>query len=73
MIIFSTHPSLTKYLFGLYNCIEIDSNEFWLKQDLSIKCWEQSHIKWSIGIGLPAIILWIVGAPLICLYILKQK
>lgn len=29
--LFTLHPTLTKFLFGLYNCIEIDTGEYWLK------------------------------------------
>lgn len=27
VILFSLHPTLTKFLFGVYNCIELDSGE----------------------------------------------
>jgi hypothetical protein len=32
---------------------------------MSIKCWEPEHVKWSFGLGLPFIFLWVIGFPVI--------
>eukprot|EP00347_Sterkiella_histriomuscorum_P001674 403371110 len=57
VVFFTMHPSLTKQLFALFNCIEIDTNQFWLKSDLQVECWSPSHTKWALGAGIPLILL----------------
>eukprot|EP00347_Sterkiella_histriomuscorum_P014497 403360653 len=63
VVLFTLHPTLTKFLFGLFNCIEIDSGEYWLKNQLEIQCWNGQHLQWALTIGFPAILMWVVCAP----------
>eukprot|EP00347_Sterkiella_histriomuscorum_P003258 403364981 len=67
VVLFTIHPTLTKFLFGLYNCIEINKDEYYLKNDLQLRCWSGPHLRWTLTIGLPAIGVWVVGAPLFLL------
>lgn len=71
--LFSLHPTLTKFLFGLFNCIELDTGEYWLRNDLSISCWSNQHLKIALIVGLPAIFVWIILLPLLLLYLLKRN
>ena len=65
VVLFTILPTMTKFLFGLFNCIELDSNEYWLITDLQVKCWEGGHLTYSLAIGFPAILTWIVMVPLL--------
>ena len=58
---------------GLFFCVEIDNGDKWLQQDLDIRCWDSTHIKWSLAIGIPSIILWILGIPLLGFYMLYRN
>ncbi len=64
---------MTKFLFGLFNCIELDTNEFWLNNDLQVRCWQGGHLNYSLGIGLPAILIWIILIPLIGLALIRRN
>ena len=39
VVVFTLHPTLTKFLFGLFNCIEVDTGEYWMRENLEIRCW----------------------------------
>jgi hypothetical protein len=63
VVIFLLHPSITGMSLGLFNCYEIDSGEYWLFKDLSIKCWSGSHPGYAFGLGIPMILCWVIGLP----------
>jgi hypothetical protein len=70
---FTIHPTMTKYFLGLYNCVELDKDEFWLLNDLQIRCWEGSHLKYGLAIGIPAIAVWIIGLPILGLFYIRRN
>lgn len=63
IVLFLLHPSITGMALGLFNCYEIDSGEFWLFKDLSIRCWQGSHPVYAFGVGIPMILFWVFGLP----------
>eukprot|EP00347_Sterkiella_histriomuscorum_P020666 403336934 len=68
LIMYSIHPTITRMISSLYFCMELDDGEYWLQTDLQVKCWEGQHLTWSLGIGLPTTIIWILGLPLFGLF-----
>eukprot|EP00347_Sterkiella_histriomuscorum_P023122 403335861 len=73
VLLFAIHPTITRVTSSLFFCMELDKKEYWLYTDLEIKCWEGSHLKWSLGIGIPGIILWVVGIPIVSFLYLKRN
>ena len=71
--LFLVYPSLVKITFSLYNCYELDYGETWMIDDLQIRCWKTEHLTWSLIIGIPIFIFWVIGLPLLALRILLQK
>eukprot|EP00347_Sterkiella_histriomuscorum_P022190 403331357 len=70
----AVHPTITKLTTGLFYCMELEDNEFWLNEDLEIRCWQPEHIAWAIGLGIPLFLIWIVGFPLLGLiYLYKRR
>ena len=67
------YPSLIAVAFDLFNCYEIEADEEWLLNDLSIRCWEKDHLFWALLIGIPSIILWVIGIPFVGLYTLRKN
>ncbi|CDW72378.1 UNKNOWN [Stylonychia lemnae] len=65
VIIYTLHPTLTRMSTSLFFCMELDTGEAWLQEDLQIECWSIDHLKWAIGLGLTSIIIWTVLCPLI--------
>lgn len=53
--------------------MELDNGDWWLLEDLEILCWSGKHLLWSLGIGLPAVFIWIIGSPLIAFAYLYRK
>lgn len=72
MILFILHPSLTKAMFALYSCKEIKPGELWLVADFSLKCWDTEHVRTILIVSIPGIVVWIVGLPVACLFILYK-
>eukprot|EP00347_Sterkiella_histriomuscorum_P016874 403351514 len=73
VLLFAIHPTITRMTSSLFFCMELDTNEYWLQTDLEISCWGGSHLKWSLGIGIPAILLWVIGIPIMGFLYLKRN
>ena len=74
VVIYFLHPTITKYGIGIFFCVELNAGEFWLQDDLSIRCWQGDHVKLAALIGVPILLVWIVGLPLIgFLFLLKKR
>lgn len=57
------HPTLTESAFSLYLCINLDDAGTRLERDLNVSCWTPSHTFWSLSIGIPIIVVWVIGSP----------
>ena len=72
ILLFMTHPGITKVLFASFNCITIDGTTF-MYDDLSLECYKDLHLAYILAVGMPGIVLWSVGIP-VCVYrALKQN
>eukprot|EP00347_Sterkiella_histriomuscorum_P018648 403344713 len=63
VVIYTLHPTITRLSTSLFFCMEIDKDEEWLQQDLEIRCWSGQHLLWALSIGIPSLIVWVVGLP----------
>ncbi|CDW73478.1 UNKNOWN [Stylonychia lemnae] len=68
VVIYFTHPTVTKYVISKFHCLELDNNELWLMEDLQIKCWEGSHFIFAFALALPLLLIWVLGLPIIGFY-----
>lgn len=59
---FIVHPSVTSMAVGLFNCYSLNE-QLWLYKDLSVKCWDNTHKSYALGIGIPMIVIWVIGLP----------
>eukprot|EP00347_Sterkiella_histriomuscorum_P008676 403344182 len=75
ILIFLAMPSITSHSFSILNCQDIfNDGDRYMNSDLSIKCWEGDHIYYALLIGIPIIVIWVIGMPLLSLFILiKHK
>jgi len=64
LVLFLLHPAITRYASSLFYCIELDDGEFWLYRDLDIRCWTGKHLIWACAIGIPMLLVWVMGAPI---------
>eukprot|EP00347_Sterkiella_histriomuscorum_P004272 403361082 len=64
VIIYFLHPQITKYIFQLFYCINLEGTDY-LFQDMQVECWTGDHLKYSLVIGMPFLIFWVFLAPII--------
>ena len=71
-IIYFFYPSLTEKVIGLFNCKTIeDESRFYY--DLELICWKGLHTYFAIIVGLPMIMLWVLGIPMLGITFLTVK
>ncbi|CAG9324291.1 unnamed protein product [Blepharisma stoltei] len=74
ILLFLVHPSVVRKMFASMNCTEINPGEYWLEDNLDIRCWDYDHIFYVMTISLPTIILWGIILPTVCLVnIIRNK
>eukprot|EP00347_Sterkiella_histriomuscorum_P009701 403340212 len=72
ILLFLVHPNIVKFVFNSFNCIDIDGDER-VKNDLEIQCYQGQHSIWTLGIALPAMIVWGLGIPLFAFVLLTRS
>ena len=70
IIFFLILPNLVNSMFSMFSCQEIETGEFWLTADLSIRCWNGKHTLYVLSVGIPGLAVWVFGVPLACLGVL---
>ena len=66
--LFFFQPSLVKYNFSMFDCMELAPGQSYMTGDMSIQCWQSEHLAYSLGLVVPSIAIWCVGIPLILLW-----
>jgi hypothetical protein len=74
ILIFMTLPTVTSITFAIYNCVDVfNDGSTYLALDVSLQCWTGDHNFYAQNLGIPIIIIWIVGLPLVAWFILFRK
>mmetsp|Transcript_4575 Transcript_4575/g.614 ORF Transcript_4575/g.614 Transcript_4575/m.614 type:complete len:147 (-) Transcript_4575:394-834(-) len=73
ILLFLAHPNIVKFSFGIFSCEELDSGEWWMVDDLNVKCWDDTHIFFCLAVALPSIVIWGIGIPTVCLFFLYRN
>ena len=75
VVFYNFYPRLILSAFFLFKCITInDSTDSFLEQNPDIMCWDRKHISLILFLGLPNIVIWGFGIPiLLSLMALKFK
>ena len=63
-VIFNLYSSTSSLILSIFNCKSIEENQY-LSWDLEIQCWKGSHARWAFLYGIPMIIFFVFGLPLI--------
>ena len=68
------HPSISTTVFQAFYCKQISESSY-LVEELSLECWRVggTHLYWTLGLALPALVLIVVGFPLTALISLREK
>ena len=57
----------------MINCYVIEPGTEWLEADLQVKCWDSMHKKWFFTVGVPMLILWVAGLPIVAFVLLFRQ
>jgi hypothetical protein len=69
-IIFLFHPTMTFSSLSVFQCVQIDENEYKMLLHMDYDCYSTEHIIWSVFIALPMLIVWVIGTPLVAFFVL---
>ena len=72
------YTNLLKTTFMLFACRVLTGEPglLFLREDLAMVCYEHEHLLWALGLGLPAMLLWVLGFPIakvLALYTRRNK
>ncbi|CAI2360923.1 unnamed protein product [Moneuplotes crassus] len=69
-IVFLLHPKLTERSISMFRCIEIDEGYSVAEIDTNLECFGPKHMKWSLLVALPILIIWVISCPIISIVFL---
>lgn len=72
-ILYFLHPVITQNAFKIFQWIDIDSDVSRTRIDLNITWYSKEHLFWWGILGLPMMIIWVFGLPIIALFLLIRK
>ncbi|EQC28835.1 hypothetical protein SDRG_13515 [Saprolegnia diclina VS20] len=78
VLMFLIHPGVTKQIFQLFSCSELGMDEHgvvmaFLDADLDIPCYDSSHYKWMLCVGLPSVVGITFGIPGFAFGVLRAR
>jgi len=75
MTFFLIYPSIVEMTFGLLYCkrIGVCPDDLYLVADMSVQCWTPTHNSWVSAVGVPMVIGYIIGGPLLVFYFLYHS
>jgi len=68
-ILFNLYSNTTSLILSIFNCKQIEE-DILLVRDLKMECWTGSHAWWAFFYGVPMIIFFVFGIPLLGVLIL---
>ncbi len=59
----------------IFNCVDaVGDGKTYMYVDLSIECWEGDHKYYANRFGIPILVIWVLGLPLITYgYLFKKR
>ena len=63
-ILYFFYPTLTEKVIGLFHCTTIE-NSSRFTDDLELECWKGIHLNFATFLGIPMIIIWVLGIPIL--------
>mmetsp|Transcript_15180 Transcript_15180/g.30724 ORF Transcript_15180/g.30724 Transcript_15180/m.30724 type:complete len:3257 (+) Transcript_15180:52-9822(+) len=73
-LMFMLYPTLVDRAFSLFSCEQLtdatESNRF--LPDMGQQCWTGEHLVYSLALGIPMLVFYVIGFPLLLLYLLYK-
>jgi hypothetical protein len=74
VLFFLIHPNILRSNFSYFSCTEIQSGEFWLNENLDIRCFDSKHNSFALVVVLPVLVIWGLLVPiLVLLYLVRNR
>jgi len=72
-IVFLLHPRLAQSGISVFRWVEIDKSIFKVRIDTDVGWYSAEHLKWCALLGLPILVIWVAGMPLIALILMYRN
>jgi len=72
VLLFVVHPNISQYSFEVFACHEFEDGKVYLLPDNDISCATSSYNQWAFFVGLPGILLYALGIPILAFFGLHQ-
>jgi hypothetical protein len=75
VLLFLLQPTLVNRFALVLSCVRMGSSpdDMYLAENLDLRCWKEDHMKLLLGLGLPLLLLYVVGVPCLVLYTLCKS
>jgi hypothetical protein len=73
VLFFLIHPNILRSNFSYFSCTEIETGQFWLNENLDIRCFDSKHNSFALSVVLPVLVIWGLLVPLLVLLYLSRK
>ena len=72
-IIFVFHPSMVEQSLAVFQCAQVDENDYRMVMNMDFKWYSLNHLKWILLTAIPVLIFWVVGMPFLAFIILFKN
>lgn len=66
------HPLILRVTLSAFLCQTLQSEEQWLRAEMDVRCWDQSHSLLALACSLPSVLLWGIGIPALALLLFRR-
>mmetsp|Transcript_19733 Transcript_19733/g.26007 ORF Transcript_19733/g.26007 Transcript_19733/m.26007 type:complete len:1690 (+) Transcript_19733:108-5177(+) len=73
ILLFMLYPSIAKYVCQIFTCKELVDGRYFLQDALDTECYSPTHTTWELSLGLPGVLIYVVGIPCLGAYILYRQ
>ena len=70
---FIFQPYMIKYSLLLFQCGELNKDEFYLTMNYDLQCFTENYYQWSLSLAIPTLIIWVIILPIIALLRLPRE
>jgi hypothetical protein len=64
VVAYVLYPSILNACFSIFDCKTLSDGNRFVTRDLSVVCYSSTHLTWIFTLGLPMMVVWVIGIPL---------
>ena len=74
IVMFLAHPNILRMMLSAFACTEIEKGEYWLLDNMDIRCWAEEHAFYATFVAFPGLLVWGIITPgIVLILILKNR